>query len=471
MGRSPMADLPPSLEELRADAWCGEAARGPLDPDSIRWGLRRDLPKARQALAPAVMDLAQWTDPRVGWGVILPERTDMSGAEKAAGADAPEPIRNLLQARAPAPVLRWDSNLQNGTLRRYDAAGTASEPSLSGARGIAQYAIPHYLLVVATPEEIPWGVQYRLQSDAFVGRLDLDPEGLANYVDALLGNWDAAGVDPRRPVVWAVDHGYPDITRLMRKVVAERLYDRLANDGEFEMNSGLVTDGQATVEGLRQALANRRPAFVVTSSHGATMPLEDPSAMKTQLGLPVDHDRALLTPGFLLADLSTHGAIWYAHACCSAGGDARSRFEGLVGSDSSLGRTLGAIARTGACSAPLPRALLGAPKPLRAFIGHVEPTFDWTLRSPVTGEVISHHIVDALYGQLHLAHRPPVGLAMAAYFKQVGGYLQDYTNTIDDIDNHVAGAGEAARRAKLIAYDRLAMVLLGDPTVCLPRSA
>ena len=40
----------------------------------------------------------------------------------------------------------------------------------------------------------------------------------------------------------------------------------------------------------------------------------------------------------------------------------------------------------GAFTTPLPRALLGATRPLRAFVGHVEPTFDWTLRQRQTGE-------------------------------------------------------------------------------------
>jgi hypothetical protein len=208
----------------------------------------------------------------------------------------------------------------------------------------------------------------------------------------------------------------------------------------------------------------------MTSSHGATMPLDDPGAMKAQLGLPVDCDRAVLSPDALVGAWSPYGAIWYAHACCSAGGDARSRFEGLVGEQSSLGRTLGAIAQAGACSAPLPRALLGASRPLRAFIGHVEPTFDWTLRSPLTGEVVTSHIINALYQQLHQARRPPIGFAMSTYFTQVAGFLQDYADALDAQDEHAADARERARRAKLIAYDRLATVILGDPTVSLPRT-
>jgi len=210
---------------------------------------------------------------------------------------------------------------------------------------------------------------------------------------------------------------------------------------------------------------------VATSSHGATFPLDDAAAMRAQMGALVDVARAVGNATALAGAWNPRGAIWYAHACCSAGADAKSRFDGLVGAESSLGRTLAAIAQAGACTAPLPRALLGGPQPLGAFIGHVEPTFDWTLRDPVNGQTTSQHVVDALYGQLHLARRPPVGRAMAAYFRAVAGLLQDHADALEAIDRQEADALPRARRSRLIAMDRLAMVVLGDPTVRLPQAA
>ena len=160
-----------------------------------------------------------------------------------------------------------------------------------------------------------------------------------------------------------------------------------------------------------------------------------------------------------------HGTIWYAHACCSAGTDGTSKFAGLVEPASTLAETLTGISQCGSMSAPLPRALLGSATPARAFIGHVEPTFNWTLRDPVTGQVITHHIVSALYEQLHLASNPPIGLAMSAYYEAVAGMLQDYADAIDAVNEHAPRAHERARTAKLLAIDRLSMVLLGDPAV------
>jgi hypothetical protein len=41
---------------------------------------------------------------------------------------------------------------------------------------------------------------------------------------------------------------------------------------------------------------------------------------------------------------------------------------------------------------------------------------------------------------------------------------------VDAVNRHGAGALVRALRAKLVALDRLATVILGDPTVALPRS-
>ena len=96
-----------------------------------------------------------------------------------------------------------------------------------------------------------------------------------------------------------------------------------------------------------------------------------------------------------------------------------------------LSDTLLAVERCGPMTGPLSRRLLGSETPVRAFVGHVEPTFNWTLRAPDTGQAIAHHIVDSLYNQLHLAARPPVGLAMTTYYSNVGGLLKDHLQEVD----------------------------------------
>jgi hypothetical protein len=75
----------------------------------------------------------------------------------------------------------------------------------------------------------------------------------------------------------------------------------------------------------------------------------------------------------------------------------------------------------GATVAPLPTALLGAPRPLRAFVGHVEPTFDWTLRDPNNKQVVTHVLRAALYKNLYQQDWcTPIGYALKDVFKEAG---------------------------------------------------
>ena len=109
----------PSIDTLASNAWCGQAASGPLAEGSLGWAMGRDLPRPGQGMAPEVVDLDDWRQEKVGWGVVLPEREVFPPADKAAGADAPAPIRELMAERGHAPVLRWAPELKEGRLRRY----------------------------------------------------------------------------------------------------------------------------------------------------------------------------------------------------------------------------------------------------------------------------------------------------------------------------------------------------------------
>ena len=110
----------------------------------------------------------------------------------------------------------------------------------------------------------------------------------------------------------------------------------------------------------------------------------------------VDQDKKLLNIAELLNAWQPDGAIWYAHACCSAGTDANTSYAGLFDAGSDLDRILRGVTTAGSRVAPLPTALLGATKPARAFVGHVEPTFDWPLQDPETGQPLSLPVSDAL---------------------------------------------------------------------------
>lgn len=455
---------------VRADAYTGTAqVTGAFTAEPDDWALER--PRYEDpVMRPAPVDPADWQDPAVGWGLILPERPDLDAAALATANDAPEPIRELVAQRS-GKVLRYRSGaaLSDWTLRDYRDNGQMLTAAVATGTGYRQ--IPKYLLIYATPSEIPWRFQYSLNPVRCVGRLDLDGEALASYIQALMNGWADAACDYTCPLVWAVDHGGGDITTTMRDVLAEPVFRSF--DRDPEMTGATFVDGSAapaTAESLIAALENQHPAIVVSSSHGMTGPLDQAAAMRASLGLPVDADQCSVSPQDLLARWQPDGAIWYGQACCSAGSDAQSAYNGLFADGSLLSDTLSAIAaNAGAVVSPLPRALLGARKPLRAFIGHVEPTFDWTLEFPDNHQELTVDLTSAIYDGL--AGGEPVGLAMARYYPAIGGLLQGYANQRSAYNTSTGRAAATALDmlvySRVTANDRASTVILGDPTAAL----
>jgi len=458
---------------LTINAWTGPQGQpsAPLDPhQAASWAVKRKIPEIPRLLAaPEPVDLRDWFDNKVGWGLVLPENEAIPEKERALALDAPEPIRHLVAARSQAPVFRCRKDLNNRFLRRYYNDHPPRDISITGSpRGTGDQCLPRYLLIYGTPEEVPWSVHYVLNTAAFVGRLDLTGEGLKHYVDALLNNWAGAASRPEQPVVWAVDHGHPDITWLMRGAIATPIAKKLAGDNQIGEKLHSLAGADATAQSLTRTLKDRHPALIVTTSHGMTGPLNNPTLMAQQLGWLVDHDYALLDPAALLSEWQPDGAVWYAHACCSAGSDAQSGYQGLVAAGSPVAETLAAVADLGARVAPLPKLLLGAEKPLRAFIGQVEPTFDWTLRQPETGQVLTASLQNAVYNRMHRKRPEPVGLAFEECYRHVGELLSQWNQALRQVTQGIEGAELVALRTQLTALDRQSMVILGDPTACLP---
>lgn len=457
---------------LQINAWSGGTPSNadPLPPRTPWAQVKPVHEHPRKWAAPAIpVDERHWQHPDIGWGLVLPDNEALPPPARATAADAPAAIQALLAARPGSPVLRWAPQLDNWKLRRYGADGKARDLEIAAPRpGVEEDRIPRYLLIYASPSLIPWSVQYALNLSTYVGRLDLVGPALDNYIEALLSDWSGAACQVRAPVVWSVDHGAPDISWLMDRALANGLWQRLEQDADLGQRLRLK-EAQATHSALAAALAERKPGLVVTTSHGMTGPLGSEAALIAQLGLLVDINHDLLRIDELQA-WQASGAIWYAHACCAAGSDTVSRYADLLGHDASISQIVnGVAAAAGAMVAPLPRALLGARSPLRAFVGHVEPTFDWTLRDPVTKQVLVHVLCDALYTQVFQQDmRTPIGFALRGHFKEAGAFFGSLDRAIVQVNQNMPGMRDWALYRRLVALDRQTLVILGDPTVALP---
>jgi hypothetical protein len=251
------------------------------------------------------------------------------------------------------------------------------------------------------------------------------------------------------------------ITPLMRDAIARPLHQAYRDDPRIGACRAKFLDGEeATAAALGRALAEHRPGVVVTTSHGKTWPLDDPAQLAAGLGLLHDAGKSFVTPEGLLSGWKPDGAIWYAHACCSAGTDPNSAFADLARSGSRTGLVLAGLSRIPAQVSPLPRALLGAKSPLRAFIGHVEPTFHWSLESKGRSARLTRTFHDDLF------KRRPIGWALHTCYTPIGSLLLKHTQLLS-----AYRPGDDYRpviEPLLVCRDILSTVLLGDPAVVVP---
>jgi hypothetical protein len=456
--------------KVMINAWTGEeAASGAMPGDRAEdWAISNAPPRVRAFLAPKIpADPKNWQDPRVGWGLILPHNPNLSAEKLNTADDAPEPLRELVRNRKfdgkPAPVFRFKPGQREFQFLHSDGVAV---PIDMAPRGVGRGSLPKYLLIYGTPEQIPWELQYILNGDSQVGRLSLTGSALENYVSALMRDFRDNPAASKNTLVWAVDHGPDDITRLMRVAIAEKVHQKFAADSDL---SAKYLDGSkngaATVPALVESLENDRPGLIVTTSHGQTGPLGSIDQMRENLGLFVDNKKKLVKADDL-ARWKPGGAVWYAHACCSAGCDSTTQFDGLLEPGSPVDRVLKGVAAVGARVAPLPEALLGASAPLRAFIGHVEPTFDWTLRQVLTGQFLTWPIQDSLYDNFFQPGQT-IGLAFRSLYDRLRTMYGVY-----DAESRKFSQGQDTKASMLLSLllirDVKSMVILGDPAAPVP---
>jgi hypothetical protein len=458
-------------DQLQANAWLPgrrDGVRATASPYLDNWTIRErgTLPPHQSLWAGPRPDLTQWTE--AGWGLVLADHPDLDDRQRAEATDAPAAVRRLLDHRAGCPVLRYRPELGSAYFMLCERGQEPRGVKTAGGEvGRDARQLPHYLLIVGSPSEVPWQVQYVLNATHFVGRLDLDDLGLSNYVDALVDGWSGGAATRRSTLTWAVDWGESDITWLMRHGLAEKLARKYRDDTDVTTSVHLPGE-QATHAELMATLDGHQPGVIVTTSHGAT-PVDLPQAdVQAALGRPVDQLGGVLTAD-IIDGWRPEGAIWYSHACCSAGSDAATIYDRVAAPGSDVDRVLTEVAaKAGARTAPLPRQLLGCVRPLRAFVGHVEPTFNWTLRDPDNGQLLTSGLVQTFYDGLYQEQSEPIGYALSRHYHPVGGLWSQWATDRDRINAGDVELLPAALNARLTALDRQSLVILGDPTVALP---
>jgi hypothetical protein len=405
-----------------------------------------------------------WTDlAKAGWGVVFCQ------GESAAVVSALEPLYQHRRAQV------GDDNL----VKKMEYIPNESWEAFLGRYGIGPGTknprkVPFYLLLVGSPEHIPFDIGYNLDVEYAVGRLDFDrPEDYQAYVASVISYETAAAVpNERRAVFFGTRHQFDPPTELSAEHLVTPLADGLDGEPGIAQEMGFqaqkLVEKEATWEALSRvftpAAGINPPAFLFTASHGMVWPVNKPAEQRAAQGALLCQDWpgfGKIAPGHyfaagdLPADARLAGLISFHFACYSAGTPLDDRYL------HKKGKKPPQIAPAPFIAA-LPKALLAHPNGgALAVIGHVERAWDTSIATPQAGEQIGPFRSTIGY----LLNGKPVGYAVkdlnmryAAYSVNIASLVQRKSFGENIPDQEMVSAW-------IKRNDAEGYIIVGDPAV------
>ena len=443
-GKPPDADLPLSeRDQLRSE---------------LAWRKQRDTEEhfaPEEGIDPK--DLAQ-----AGWGIVF-----------AADVD-PAPLREALAE------LLDHRRAQAGFLYRDLGRGDGYRPDETKNRFLARHGagpgpvkptvMPYYLLLVGSPQEIPYRFQYQLDVQHAVGRIHFATlDEYANYARSVVTAERGPG-RPRRATFVGVRNPGDRATALSAADLVEPLAAHVAADQPGWTVQTLLAEEatKARVLPLLAGTGAERPALLFTASHGVGFPIGHPRQLPHQ-GALICQDwpgpsaaRGELPEDWYLSaddlgdDARLLGLLAFYFACYGAGTPRLDDFSDPLRGEREAIAPHAFVAR-------LPQRLLGHPKGgALAVVGHVDRawgcSFRWnTVRNLAAFESMVKRLMEGY----------PVGSAMEPFNGRYAELASDLTQSLEDarwVDeaaiDHLAIAGMWTSHNDARAY-----ALVGDPAV------
>ena len=417
-----------------------------------------------------------------GWGVIFADDAGPE-VEKALG-----PLINLRREQAGARFRRYAGDegfrvgrdTKSGFLARYGAGPGPADPEI----------VPYYLLIVGSPEKIPFEFQAQLDVQYAVGRLHFDTAAdYAVYAESVVAAEDGRVKLPRQASFFGVSHEIPGVpgaweptTRQSLDYLIDPLVKKLDSVESWRLQS--ERELGATKQKLKCLLGgSETPALLFTASHG--LDVSDSIDLKMSLA---GYQGALVcadwSPGqridpdvcFAGADLTRSkdanllGLIAFFFACFGAGTPQMDIFTRLQRKQRGLepGPAIQLAARP--FVADLPRRMLSAPAGgALAVIGHVErcwpSSFLWLAKEDGTLPPQTA-VFESTFRRLMDGY--PIGAAVE-YLNQRYAELAGELNDLRE-ESGFPGfkRGQELANTWMAASDAEWYAIIGDPAVRLP---
>lgn len=445
------------VSPMRAGELAALAREQPPSPGIIQ-KLRRWLDKTRNGRdvreGIEVRDLAQ-----TGWGVIF----------AAADPDAVE-IRKKL-----APLLSYRESLSKPCYREYRGE-TGYQPGESAEEFLARHGavpdepadpvrVPYYLLLVGSPELIPYSFQQALDVTYAVGRIHFATlDEYEHYANSVVAAESASAPAKRRAVFFGSSHPDDPSTELSVEHLLTAIPERLGRR-KNGWDVSPVVEGAATKEQLRKLLGGgETPDFLFTAGHGVGFGQGSPS-QATRNGALVCHgwqgpksgamgSEHYFTAAEVNGETGVAGLVTFFFACFSGGTPTEDDF-----SLKSRGKRANLAFKP--FVAPLPRRLLGHPKGgALAVIGHVDRCWQTSFYSPRVGATLQT-FEDAL---LRLLNGYPVGAAMELFGRRYANLSTELARSLQAV--YRRDGNDVSLAEKWTASNDVGkFVVIGDPAV------
>jgi hypothetical protein len=322
------ADTGRPLDALERESLSSLSSKREQQAESEKKARIRD---ENEALAYAVISDAG--DPNdlsgVGWGVIFSAEADPAVAQ------------------ALAPLIEHRRNEAGGLLRVFDGAEGYQRGDTATSwlerKGIGfgpvnpLRGVPFYLLVVGSPEDIPFEFQYELDIYWGVGRLSFESgEDYGRYAASVIA-YETAPSPPhsRQIVMFAPEHDFDRATQMFVRQVAtplgdvNALYGPLGAKQKFMLQKfiGSSAKKDKLADVLTGNIPNGPPAVLFTGSHGMCFRADDGRQSDSQGALICSdwegYGRITEDSWFSASDIPedarVNGLIHFFFACYGAG--------------------------------------------------------------------------------------------------------------------------------------------------------
>ncbi len=456
---------PPLTPAAVAALACGQ----PADPASLNV-LRNLAQQASQAHLGLPFDRDPKRLSEAGWCIVFHQQED--DAVKKALAPLVEHRQKQIGDDRVVKVLDYASG---ETMQKWLARNKVAPGSVDATK------VPLYVLLIGSPDRIPFDFGHMLDVEYCVGRLNFDtPEGYSRYVASVIAyETGASAPNPRQAAFWGPRHINDGPTRLSSESLVRplangqpgqtSLIQRISDRTGKPFTARYFAPEDSTKANLlsvfRPAAGGAAPAFLFTASHGMGWPLNHPlQATASGALLCQDFPGAGMGPvqpahymaaADLPADAHVHGLVAFHFACYGAGVPLNDRFT------HSAGTAPRQIAPAPFFS-PLPKALLSHPNGgALGVIGHVERA--WATSISATGAGVQLMPFENVLGYILLGL--PLGYALKDFNERYASLSTALATLLENRDFGVAVADSDLASRWIERNDAEAYTLLGDPGV------